>query len=204
MDGYDFPLEYKYISHLFFKSSVLTRGILNERKVLFGVGLYDRDDEGNILDFMCDLPLLQNSWFEIKVNKESFEMLMLMYNHISKITFEDRFENYIRLLKKDGFFNYMDYKFYDDGRITNKKGKIVADLKNTKLEDVTFSSEWKGIKASQSNPYEFKIINGLPQVNLFFGLFESGHSFKIETFKDNDIFNLLMYHFIENKKYPTL
>ncbi|WP_198172275.1 hypothetical protein [Flavobacterium profundi] len=203
MDGYEFPLEYKYISNLIFKSNVISKGFLNERKVLFGVGLHDRDDEGNILDLSVDIPLIQNSWFEVKVKKDAFEILILMYNHISKITFEDRFDNYLRLLKKDGFFKYMDYKFYKNGTIVNKKGKIVADLKNLKLEDVTFSSEWKGIKVSETNPYEFKIINGLPQVNLFFGLFETGHSFKIDTYRDNDIFNLLMYYFIENKSYPT-
>lgn len=203
MDDNKFPLEYKFITNLIFRSSLVSRGLYNERKVVFGVGLHDRDDDGNLLDFTFDLPLIKRSWFEVKVNKEAFEILILMYNHISKITFEQRFDNYIRLLKKDGFFKYMDYKFYVDGTITNKKNKTVADLKNVKLEDVTFSSEWKGIKVSQTNPYEFKIVNGLPQVNLFFGLFETGHSFKIDTDRDNDVFNLLMYHFIENKSYPT-
>jgi hypothetical protein len=202
IDGYEFPLEYKYISNLIFKSNVISKGFLNERKVLFGVGLNDRDDEGNILDLSVDIPLIQNSWFEVKVKKDAFEILILMYNHISKLTFDDRFDNYLTLLKKDGFFKYMDCKFYENGTIINKKGKLIANLKNLKLEDVTFSSEWKGIKVSETNPYEFKIINGLPKVNLFFGLFETGHSFKIDTYRDNDIFNLLMYYFIENKNYP--
>ncbi|MNQ91106.1 hypothetical protein D3C85_1064730 [compost metagenome] len=202
MDNNEFPLEYKYISHLIFRSSVVSKGFFNERKVVFGVGLYDRDDEGNYLETQFDIPLIKRSWFETKVNKEAFEILTLMHNHIAKITFENRYNNYLRLLKTNGFFKYMDYGFNVNGTITNKKGKIVADLKTLKIEDVTFSSEWKGIKVSQSNPYEFKIINGLPQVNLFFGLIETGHSFKIDTDRDNDIFNLLIYHFLENKSYP--
>lgn len=202
IDGFDYPLEYKYITNLIFKANTFTYGFHNERKVIFGVGGHDIDENGNYLDLTYELPLLKRDWFDVKVDRKTYDIIFLMYNYISKTTFENRLNNYLRLLKKDSFFNYMDYKFYIDGKIKNKKNKIVADLNNLKLEDVSFSSEWNGIKASQSNPYEFKIINGLPQVKLFLGLFESGHSFKIETYKDNDVFNLLIYHFIINKKYP--
>ena len=88
---------------------------------------------------------------------------------------------------------------YGETKVNITELKIWAG--NLSLDDVSFSSEWSGLKSSQENPYEFKILNGLPQVNILFGLFQSGHSFKLDTIQDNDIINLIIYNFIINKKY---
>jgi hypothetical protein len=195
-------LEYSFITSLFFNAQASSRGLYTERKILFWIGGHDVDENMNKLDLTFEIPLLSRNGGFTQVNKKAYEILLLVYNHIAKITFDNRLNNYLRLLKKDSFFEYEGYKFQKDGIVLNGKNNVVVDLKKINLNDVSFSSEWSSRKSSQSNPYEFKIINGLPKVNVLFGLIETGHSFKIDTYKDNDIFNLLLYSFIQNKVYP--
>jgi hypothetical protein len=194
--------EYSWITTLFFNAKASSRALYTEREILFWVGGRDLDENMNKLDLIVEFPLLDRTGGFTQVDKKTYEILLLVFNHIAKITFDNRLNNYLRLLKKDNFFEYEGYKFQKDGVILDGKNKIVGDLKKTSLDDVSFSSEWSSRKASQSNPYEFKIINGLPKVNILFGLIETGHSFKVDTYKDNDIFNLLLYSFVQNKVYP--
>src|SRR5690606_37970185 len=117
------------------------------------------------------------------------------------ISFENRMRVYQSQIIKNEYFEYLNFKFYNNGKIINEKNKIVADLAGLNLNDISFSSQWSGLKSSQDNPYEFRILNGLPQVNILFGLLQTGQSFRLDTIKDNDIFNLLIYNFIQNKKF---
>lgn len=202
IDNNQGALEYSFVTSLFFNAQISSRGLFTERKVLFWIGGHDVDENMKKLDLTFEIPLLSRKGDFVKVNKKVYEILILLYNHIAKVTFDNRLNNYLRLLRKDNYFEYEGYKFQKDGFILNSKNNIVVDLKKLSLNDISFSSEWSSRKSAQVNPYEFKILNGLPQINFLFGFFDTGHSFKIETYKDNDIFNLLIYSFIQNKAYP--
>lgn len=194
-------VEYNRIIKIYFKAETTTRSLISDRKILFGIGAYIIDENDKLTDFVSELPLISREFKNHKLNKKAFEISLLLFEHISKITFDNRLDFYKKQLAEYGYFDYMEHRFKANGQILNKKNKLVADLSSLTINDVTFSSNWSGLKASQDNPYEFRIINGLPQVNLFFGLFQTGHDFKLDTFCDNDIFNMLIYNFITNKSY---
>lgn len=194
-------VEYDRITKIYFRAETITRNLISDRKVLFGIACYMIDENDELIDSITELSLITRDFKNQKLNKKAFEISVMLYEHISKLTFTNRLNFYSKQLKTKGYFDYMDYKFNSNGQILDNNDKLIADLSSLNINDVTFSSNWSGIKASQDNPYEFRITNGLPQVNLFFGLFQTGHKFKLDTFCDNDIFNLLIYNFIKNKSY---
>jgi len=194
-------IQYNEITSIYFKAETFSRNFINERSVLFGVGGYIIDEQDNQTEEIFEVPLLIRDFKELKLNKKAYEIILLLHNHISEISFSNRLRYYKTQLIKKEYFRYMDFKFFNDGKIMNNKNKIVADLVGLSLNDISFSSEWSGLKSSQNNPYEFRILNGLPQVNLLFGLVQTGQSFRLETIQDNDIFNLLIYNFIQNKRF---
>ncbi|WP_445711028.1 hypothetical protein [Flavobacterium sp.] len=198
----EFSINYSSIKSIVFYSESITTGIITDSKVFFTLSCYDEDDKD---EENFEFSLLNRDFKYMRVNKKTNEILLLLYTHIAKITFENRLQYYIERLNNFQYFEYMGYKFYDDGKVVNKKSNVtIVNLSNLNLDDVSFSSIWSGMKSSQINPYEFKVLNGLPKINILFGLFETGHSFKINTYRDNDIFNLLIFNFIKNKEYPNI
>jgi hypothetical protein len=194
-------VEYNRITKLYFSAKTITRSLISERKILFGIAAYLIDENDELTENISELPLISRNFKFINLDKKAYEITLMIYDHISKLTFYNRLDFYRKQIETNGYFDYMDYKFNKNGEIINCKNKIVADLSKLNINDVTFSSNWSGLKSYQDNPYEFRIINGLPQVNLFFGLFQTGHNFILDTFCDNDIFNLMIFNYINNKTY---
>ena len=194
-------LKYDEIISVYFKAESTTRNFITDRNIFFGVVIYAIDEQDNKTNEVIEVPLISRKFEFHKLDKKAFETVILIYHHIAKITFKNRLNFYNKQLLDKQYFAYLGFRFQVDGKVYNNKNKLVADLSTISLDDVSFSSEWSGLKSSQENPYEFKILNGLPQVNILFGLFQSGHSFKLDTIQDNDIINLIIYNFIINKKY---
>lgn len=190
-------IEYSSIISITFYAESNKTGFITNRKVLFFISIYTDEEENEI----AEIPLIDRGNNLIELNKQAFEVIQILNKHISKVSFEKRLKEYTDSIIKKNFFYYNGYKFSADGKIYDNKKTEVANLNKVNIDDVSFSSNWGGMKSSENNPYEFKILNGNPQVNLFFGLFESGHSLKINTYTDNDIFNLLMMSYIKNKSY---
>lgn len=190
-------LEYKKICTIHFQANVITRNFISNRKVLFAIGFEIEEDNNEISLF----PLLADKLKYNKLRKKSFETLMVLYNHICKLSFENRLKQYENELQKDGKFDYDNKQFHNDGKIYNKQNKLIADLSVLNLDDVSFSSYWSGLQAYDNDPYEFRILDGNPQVKILFGLVQTGQSFKMETTRDNDIINLMLYNYIDCGKY---
>lgn len=190
-------VEYSSIVSITFFASQNKVGFVSDNNVMFlSTSVNDIEKQEYLM-----LTLLQRESKQFKVDNKTFDIVQSLYKHIANVTFENRLKYYIDYLLLNGYFDYDKYKFHQDGTITDNNDKQVLDLNNIKIEDVSFSSFWSGMKSSESNPFEFKVLNGAPQVNLFFGLFETGHSLKINTYTDNDIFNLLVLNFLKTKKY---
>lgn len=187
-------IEYKNIDDIFYNAYSETRGFITTRQTVFAIGYIDESDKENKEK---GLVLVDG-----RIGKKEYERVSILNNLISSASFETRYNIYKQSLKENGYFFYMGYTFYSDGKVVNKNGKEVVNLKEVSLKDVSFSSNWSGAKSSSYNPFEFKISNGLPEISLLYGLIETGYKFKISSYEDNDIFNLLMYSFITNKKYP--
>lgn len=195
-------VSYNEIISLQFQAEIFSRGLITNRKIFFQLVIHPINEDDTLNEEeVCLLPLISRKFELNSLNKKAFEITLLLHNHIASVTFDNRLLRYKKQLEKDGNFLYNNYYFHKNGQIIDDKNKLVADLSNLKLEDVSFSSKWSGLKSSQNNPYEFKIVNGLPQVQLLFGLIQTGHSFKLDTVPDNDIINLLIYNFIVNKVY---
>lgn len=192
---------YEEIVSIYFKANNTSTNFISNREVFFVIFGYANDKNEQKTNQIVEVPLFTRDFKFFKLTKKAYEVTLILYDHISKFTFDNRIKYYKKQIEENGYFYYMSYQFHIDGKIINKKNKVVANLLGLNLDDISFSSEWSGLKSSQNNPYEFRILNGLPQVNLFGGLVQTGQSFKLDTIQDNDIFNLMVYNFIKNKKY---
>lgn len=193
---------YNQIKTILFKAETTTRSFVTTRKISFllGASLYDENER--LTNEIYSIPLFQRKIEPMNFDQKTFEVITLLYNHISNCTFQNRLNEYRLFFLENQFFIYDDsFKFHKDGSITNLEGKLLGSLNHLTINDVTFSSSWSGMKSSQENPYEFRILSGAPQINLFFGLLQTGHRFKMETIIDNDVINILLYNFITNKSY---
>lgn len=198
----DYQFNYTDIKRIYFKAESTTRNFITDRKILMGIGVFPIDEDDKVSKNIFELPVLSSKFKFNKLNKKTYEQLLIINSHISNLTFQKRLDLYIYDLHNLGYFNYMNHKFDISGKVYDSKEKLVADLTLTNANNISLSSEWTGLKSSNIDPYEFKILNGLPQVK-FLGIFETGNSFKLDTYRDNDVFNLLMKYFIENNKYPA-
>lgn len=195
---------YDSIFNIGFKASVTSTSFITSRKLIFCLFIYAHIDGSNK---MFDINVLSTTFepLEMSIDKNSFEVYNCIYNYISEKSFDSRMQNYLDSLHSNGFFKYMDYKFYRNGDIiSDKKNVKVANLSFAiKNNEVGFGTKFSNLKSSiqTSDPYEFVISNGNPKFK--FLLFESGFAVKIQALQDYDIFYTLVGYYISKNEYPV-
>jgi hypothetical protein len=139
-------------------------------------------------------------------DKKAFEIYALINNIISKQTTKSRLRNQIKLIEKNGYFEYGNYLFFPDGSVTKsrKREKMICNLFEAKKKNqIEWGVAWKGLNSRSFKPNEFRVTNGNIPMKFIFGLIETGIYLKISTSENSDIFNLIMKYFLETEKFPS-
>jgi hypothetical protein len=125
-------------------------------------------------------------------NRNKTDNFNFVVEFLTNISFQNRLSRYLNFLKKDGYFIFGSFKFYDNGDIYTSdvlQGNIRKAFKEEKL---IFGDSFSTYKHSQVNPYRFGIIKG----SKYFGL--AHDIFEIKNCFNKDIFDLLVKNCIKN------
>src|SRR5699024_143682 len=193
-------IKYDQLIGLYFYAESIKHGLLTTRNVIFAIAVYDVDDNNQITDELLEIPLLVRDNKPVRLRKKSYETILILSDHIAQKSFENRLKFYYDSLAEKGYFEYLEYLFYSDGRVIDKKGRLRVDLNKITFNDISFFDISSGYKVSHSNPYEISIFNNTPEITGIFGI-KTRKTFRFNTYLDNDIINLLISNFIKYKRY---
>lgn len=184
---------YEEVRIVYYSPTVSTSIAGAEYSAFFMVSTTDQDNKAQVV--------VLSSGVAGSLKKKDFEQLQIAYEVISKSTLLFRINGVLKELNEKGYFDYSENKFYANGDLYNKKGKLVANLKTEfKAGNVSLGVTWAGARRSSSNPFEFSISSGAPKIK-FLGM-ASGSKISFETFANHDVFKYLLSYFQEYDKYP--
>lgn len=192
---------YSKIEAVYYLPTVTSSIIGNDRTVTFMIaGINSKDENPYRITLASNIlkAVLKGS-----IDKKEFEQLGIVFELISKNSFENRVRVYLNELSEKGYFTYEENQFHSNGDLFNKKGKLVANLKEEFKEgNVGLGTIWSNAKRKSSNPFEFSINSGAPKIK-FLGM-ESGSKISFKTVINHDTFKHLTSYFQEHEQYPSL
>jgi hypothetical protein len=102
-----------------------------------------------------------------KISKKSKEQILLMFNYISKITIEQRINNYLKDINDKGYFLYKGtepvinkkykFKICKNGDLYKNEEMRTNIIQAYKEDLLEWGVSWSSLKFSSYNPYEFAI-----------------------------------------------
>ncbi|GAB3635031.1 hypothetical protein GCM10027422_06210 [Hymenobacter arcticus] len=190
---------YSTIEAVYYLPTISTSMLGSDRGATFMIGgVNTKDGQTKIIVLTSSMTgVIKGS-----LNKKEYEQLNIAHEIIAKSSLTNRINKELRELEEKGYFTYNENKFYANGDLFNKKGKLIANLKTAFKEgNVSLGTVWSSAKRTSTNPYEFSINSGAPKIK-FLGM-ESGSKISFEAVSNHDVFKYLLSYFQDNGQYPS-
>lgn len=155
-------------------------------------------DKNEITIYLGDKTVIKESRKSSNFLDEKLVNIFTTYNYLSELSFTDRLNRYIRMLKTQGYFTYDSTKFFIDGRIETRSKQ------NILLSNFTINNYDSFFQLTLKNPGVFNIIGeGLSNISINSALWKKRFhgDLTIHTIKDKDVFYALMLR-IYKIKFP--
>ena len=129
----------------------------------------------------------------VVLKTEKINNLNTAFNFLSKITFSQRVNQYLRQIKDQGFFQYHDYFIYDNGDIKYKNDTI--NIAEAALQNyVQFGSKVSSLYNSYYTPNDINIWQDNPG-----GIFKKHKNICIHIAENRDVIYAILIKLAELK-----